>query len=729
MENIEFELAAKYVTNTQSNVYITGKAGTGKTTFLRHIKDTTFKKTAVTAPTGVAAMNAGGVTLHSLLQIPFQQFLPAVHLSPASGILDKNTLISNLKIYRDKQEIIRSLDLLIIDEVSMIRADVLDAADTILRHIRKQPSLPFGGLQMLFIGDLYQLPPVVNDHERELMSEYYASPYFFEAHVMKDLDIVGLELQKVYRQKDLKLVNLLNRIRTNECTEDDLELLNDKYNPDFIPNSNDSYIYLSSHNARADEINRTRLAALKGAEYQFEAIIDGEFYESATPAEKILTLKIGAQIMFIKNDKGEDRKYYNGKIGVIEKIADGNIIVGFTNGDETITLSRETWENIRYKYNPGNDGIEQEVLGKFSQYPIRLAWAITIHKSQGLTFDKAIIDAGQSFASGQVYVALSRLTNFDGLVLKSKITSRAIVSDPSIQKSDYLLGKVAQLQKELPNKEKIYACSVILKAFDWENQMLKLKELFPYYETAGIPDLTKAINWAKKLVSGVEEQFRICKKFKFQLEGMFNVEAEIDFVGVNERVSKASSYFETFFKNVFLEFDIHIKEYRPKPKTKKYIGVIINHKKMIQVLEKNIKSSAILAESLSKGGADFDAIKMTNVPEETILKDETKKPEKGETKKISLELFKEGKSISEIASIRSMVSGTIEGHLASFIPTGEIKITELMTETTLSQIVKVIQELGPVPSGEYKAKLGDSVSYAQIKAVQEYLKLNNGNGV
>ncbi|HEX4849252.1 MAG TPA: helicase, partial [Puia sp.] len=403
-------------------------------TFLKKIREDAFKNIAVVAPTGVAAINAGGVTMHSFFQLPFRPFIPvrtnAWEQQPDA--VDEYALIKNIRFGHEKRELLRELDLLVIDEVSMLRADMLDAIDRILRYFRFQPNLPFGGLQVLYIGDLFQLPPVVVRNEWDILREHYKSPFFFDAHVIQQAPPVYLELKKIYRQSDADFIHILNNIRNNQVSYEDLETLHQHYSPSFKPTQEENYITLTTHNSRADLINKQELDKLPGPIFVFEGKIEREFEEKALPAEKILGLKPGAQIMFIKNDKGEDRRYFNGKIGKITRIKGDEIFIGFEEEKEELLLEKETWKNIRYYFNKEKGKIEEETLGEFTQYPIRLAWAITIHKSQGLTFEKAIIDAGASFAPGQVYVALSRLTSMNGLVLYSRIRPDCIQTDPRI---------------------------------------------------------------------------------------------------------------------------------------------------------------------------------------------------------------------------------------------------------------------------------------------------------
>ncbi|MBK6329540.1 MAG: AAA family ATPase [Bacteroidetes bacterium] len=427
--NHYFKLAFDYVMNTSCPIYLTGKAGTGKTTFLKYVKQHCTKNMIVVAPTGVAAINAGGVTMHSFFQLPFG---PYVADAPRGfglneNMVDKNALLGKLKLGGNKRTLIQELELLVIDEVSMLRSDMLDAIDTILRMVRKR-NKPFGGVQVLFIGDLYQLPPVVKDTEATIFKTYYQSPFFFHAKVFEQTQPIFIELKKIYRQNEQQFIDILNNLRNNDLSEQDFDILNSRYNPTFTPKDH-KYITLTSHNHKADAINHQELEKLKSTVYEYHGEIKGEFNDKQLPTDLLLKLKEGAQVMFIKNDSSGLGRYYNGKIAIIDKIDKNEIIVRFPDSNDIMTIEKETWENITYRHDDEKNNIEEKVLGTYTQFPLRLAWAITIHKSQGLTFTHAIIDAGSSFAPGQVYVALSRCTSLEGIVLQSRILPNAIHSN------------------------------------------------------------------------------------------------------------------------------------------------------------------------------------------------------------------------------------------------------------------------------------------------------------
>lgn len=415
----EMRQAWDFIENTSISVFLTGKAGTGKTTFLRYVTAHTSKTCVVTAPTGVAAINAGGVTLHSFFQLPLAPFLPGT------------TVKSNYKFSKEKLRIIRALDLLVIDEISMVRSDLLDNVDSVLRRLRGSVK-PFGGVQLLLIGDLQQLAPVVTNRDEELLKGHYSTPFFFGSHALQQIPYVTIALQRVFRQQNPEYLQLLNNVRDNHLTSHDRERLNALWNPQFIPPDNEGYIRLTTHNHQADAYNLSRLSELSGQKVEFKAKIKGDFPESSFPTESTLTLKQGAQVMFIKNDNSAQRRFYNGKIGIVTSLDRKSVRVHCLADGEDIDVEPMIWENARYRVDEATNTVETHIEGTFSQLPLRLAWAITIHKSQGLTFNKIVIDAGKAFAPGQVYVALSRCRSLDGVVLHTPVSESKMMADHSV---------------------------------------------------------------------------------------------------------------------------------------------------------------------------------------------------------------------------------------------------------------------------------------------------------
>jgi hypothetical protein len=455
-KNEMFDLAYRFITETNENIFLTGKAGTGKTTFLKYLQANCTKNIITAAPTGVAAINAGGVTLHSLFQLPFHPFLPTAN--------HRQELLGKLKYNKQRQDLLRKMELLVIDEISMVRADTMDAIDSILRSLRRNHNAPFGGVQILCIGDLHQLPPVAQQQEWAMLQEYYESPFFFDSLAVKEQMPLLLELNTIYRQKEDFFVNLLNKVRNNSMGTDDFEDLHTRYLPGFIPEREDNYITLTSHNKQADQINEVELEKLHNQKFIFSAEVEGDFSESAFPAEKELVLKEGAQVMFLKNDT-TGKQYFNGKIGVVQVLEEDKIVVN-CNGKE-IEVYKDTWENNRYVLNKEDGKLEQQLLGTFTQYPLRLAWAITIHKSQGLTFEKLMIDAASAFSSGQVYVALSRCTSLEGIVLLSKIPSSSIFSNSNVVKAHQSLSHKGSLAERFAGARELFTQDLIEEIFSF----------------------------------------------------------------------------------------------------------------------------------------------------------------------------------------------------------------------------------------------------------------------
>lgn len=576
LENKAFQRAVSFVNQTNQLVFLTGKAGTGKTTFLKYIRYQSHKKMVVAAPTGVAAMNAGGTTLHSLFWLPFGLYMADHTLEEdlnEGNVYNRRRLFSKVKLTKRKRNLLREIELLVIDEVSMLRADTLDAIDTILKSVRRD-ARPFGGLQILFIGDLFQLPPVIKENEWRLMSAHYNSPFFFDAHVLRENPPVFLELDKIYRQKDETFINILNAIRENTCTSDQLAQLNSYYNPAFEVPEHESYITITSHNYRADAINERALNALPGDTIKINAKIKGDFGTSLYPVDTELRLKKGAQVMFVRNDSGEDRRFYNGKIGYIQHI-DGSgdrLMVEFEDGTDAVEVKREIWENIQYEYDQQNDKVNEDVLGTFSQFPLRLAWAITIHKSQGLTFERAIIDAEASFAAGQVYVALSRMTDLQGLVLKSPVPAHSIRTDQVVLGfAQSLLGQ-DELSDLLELSQQRYLGHILMDSFRWDNLVDLSGKLLDGLEKRSIPEKEKAEQLLKAMDLAVGVQAEVSAKFRNQLYNLLHQQNGVDYSLLLERTSKAIDWFAPRIQGQLIEpLENHVTEWEKKKRTKSYI--------------------------------------------------------------------------------------------------------------------------------------------------------------
>jgi len=547
-----FKLASDFVHYSNTPLFITGKAGSGKTTFLKYIKAHTAKQAAVVAPTGVAAINAGGVTIHSFFQLPFASFIPQGGNRLDGNFLDKHHLLGRIKMNKERRDVLQQLELLIIDEISMVRCDVLDAIDAVLRHFRNRNKQPFGGVQVLLIGDMFQLPPVIKDDEWNVLSQFYQSPYFFSSKVIEEQFPVCIEFDKIYRQNELHFIELLNKVRDNAMDEKSFALLNGRMQPAFQQSNNDNGIILTTHNAKADAINAEQLAKLKTAPVTYKAVVEKDFYEKSFPAEEMLQLKVGAQVMFIKNDSEKSKRYFNGKIGVIEKLEDEIIFINCKDENSLIELRRETWENTRYTLNAATQKLEEEVVGSFTQFPLRLAWAITIHKSQGLTFDKAVIDAGAAFAPGQVYVALSRCTSLNGIILKSIVTKNGLRNDERIVAFAQQKKSLPLLQSDLIDGKKEYQRNILMALFDFSELNIQLGKLMKIIEEHSTSFNEETKQWLDALQEHINKIIETGSRFDAQLKYLLqnDILAEED-EQLQERVKAASNYFLPFLENIF----------------------------------------------------------------------------------------------------------------------------------------------------------------------------------
>lgn len=535
--NQELQLAKDFVHYTDCNIFLTGKAGTGKTTFLHSLQNNTPKRMVVAAPTGVAAINAGGVTLHSLFQISFGPFLPGSDIHGQ----DRHSLF---RFSKEKKRIIQNLDLLVIDEISMVRADLLDAVDSVLRRHRRS-SRPFGGVQLLMIGDLHQLPPVVKEDEWKLLRDQYESPYFFSSRALEQTRFITVELKQIYRQSDPRFIELLNRVRDNRLDDASVRLLNERYVQDFISSDDQGYISLTTHNRGAEAINQARLEDLPGKEYCFQAGISNDFPEHIFPVPANLILKKGAQVMFVRNDLSPEKKYFNGKIGTICKISPKEISVLCSEEDREIQVSRVVWENIRYELNSESKEIERNVIGEFEQYPLKLAWAITIHKSQGLTFEKAIVDAKAAFAHGQVYVALSRCKTLEGLILSTPISVRGLNSDESI-KDFFRKSEDNPPSDEMLSAAKIsYQQKLVRECFDFSKLQQDLGHLVNILLKNSQVVRVSGIENVRELEKSAGEIFMVSQIFQRELNKIFekNLLPETDNY-LLERMGKGSVWFQ-----------------------------------------------------------------------------------------------------------------------------------------------------------------------------------------
>ncbi|MEJ5102328.1 AAA family ATPase [Chryseobacterium sp. MYb328] len=643
------EELAGLLEHTNRSVFLTGKAGTGKTTFLNNFVKTTRKKHIIVAPTGIAAINAGGVTIHSLFAIPSRTFVPTTEPVDPNLAMNINELFPHFKYRKEKLDLFREIELIIIDEVSMLRADLLDMIDHSLRRVRRN-QLPFGGVQLLLIGDLYQLPPVVRDDSEKILSKFYETPFFFSAKALYNVRLITVELTTVYRQQDEEFLEILNAVRNADFHELDFEKLNSRYNPDFEP-ENETYIHLCSHNRIADHINQKKLSELEEESLFYKASVIGEFKETQYPMEETLELKVGSQIMFIRNDSSPEKNFYNGKLAEISYLDEDIIKVVLDESKKEIIVTTEVWEQKRYTLD-SEKNIKTEVLGSFEQYPIRLAWAVTIHKSQGLTFDRVIIDAGRSFASGQVYVALSRCRTLNGIVLKSEISQNAIFKDRRIEDFQDSTNANESLLQIIDHEKYDYTLYKVQMTVDagWlKEAVMNWREIT---FTVGIPDAEKANTLSDDFERESEYLFRISQKFKkvIRLKLTDFISGEIQWSELEEKCSGAINF---FYKNVAEKILLPLKKLYSETIGTKGLKTFNEETKMLlhdleEYIEK-LKTCYLLDVPLFDKEIEMDT-------STTIVK----KP----THMITFELFDEGMPPFEIAEKRNLTLATVYRHLA-----------------------------------------------------------------
>lgn len=765
-------LAAKFINHTGQNVFLTGKAGTGKTTFLRNIVQNTHKRCVVAAPTGIAAINAGGVTLHSLFQLPFGSFIPENVTQPQlhySKVNTPHSLIKEIKLNSQKRGLLREMELLIIDEVSMLRADLLDAIDVLLKSVRRNHHAPFGGVQVLFIGDLLQLPPVVKEAEWDILKSYYPSAFFFDAKVLRQYKPLYIELDKIYRQDDAVFIGLLNNLRTNKTTKADIEVLNSYFKPGFKPAIDENYITITTHNAKADRINRDFLQSLIGKSYFFKAKVEGEFNESAFPLEETCELKVGAQVMFVKNDPSGSQQFFNGKIGTIKSLSDTEIRVEFTDSSRLVTVEMYTWENVKYVLNETTNEIEEKVVGTFSHFPIKLAWAITVHKSQGLTFDKAIVDIGDVFAPGQAYVALSRLRSLNGLVLNSAVNYRGIDVDENVTLFSNNKNTTEELNQKVVVDQESYLSDLLNVAFNFADLYSKYDEHSHTYADEKTKSLKHLhAKWAQAMKQQVINIKMHADKFLIQLRSIMS-QPEKDYTMLEERVTAAKNYFTPIVNDISNKVCDKIVEVKTAKRVKLFITELLEleaatYTKSLQ-LEKAVlfldafknkleisrddlrklnnvearkeKIQSLLYIDYSHADAEGDlevAVKTKGRKKKIRKVDSGYNPEaeiadkevKIASREQSYTLFIGGMDIDQIAKERKLSVTTIESHLSTYVATGMLSIDRFVDPSKTELIIAAAKELNTYKLAEIKAVLSDDFSYAEIRfALAGYLSLND----
>ena len=793
-KNPELELALQFIDKTDRNLFITGKAGTGKTTFLHQIKKESLKRMVIVAPTGVAAINAKGVTIHSFFQMPFGPILP-------NQIA--NTSNEQRKFSKTKIDIIKSLDLIIIDEISMVRADLLDGIDQVMRRYKNRNKV-FGGAQVLMIGDLQQLAPVVRPNEWSLLQQHYNTVYFFSSKAYQEANVVSIELKHIYRQKNEDFITILNEIRNDNLSEKSTQILNKRFNPNFSPSKDEGYITLTTHNRRADLINDSELNKLNNKSTYYQAEISGKFNENAFPNSEKLELKIGAQVMFIKNDSSPEKRYFNGKIGIITDISRESVTVQCANEIDEIVTEKEVWDNINYSINEETKEIKEDLIGSFKQIPLRLAWAITIHKSQGLTFERAVIDAEASFAHGQTYVALSRCTSLEGLVLKTPITSSAIINDQTVSLFNQEVEENTPNEEILIASEKEFQLNLISELLDYQSflyPITRLIDIFYKNQTSIKGEVIEHLHTIKD--EGIVALMKVSAGFKHQLVNL-SEDAVLpeNSSTVQVRFSKAIAYFLTQTRNniqkpldaiaiatdnkaVKKDFSKQYDSLQEKLKEKLFslekMSDGFNVQNFLQIRAKAVlqKSEPTKKKTIASKRDPILTIKLRElrdeisknhqIPHFQIFTQETlyalcdalprnekellkipgmgkirvtkygseilevieqyclenridqfnqqKKEYKKPTKQVTFELFRSGLSIKEIAKERSLTTGTIESHLASYIPSGDVDVLELIPVKKYKELLKAIEETDFKNLTELKEKVSKKFTFMELRMV------------
>ncbi len=709
------QLAAKFVNNTGAPIFLTGKAGTGKTTFLRDLGRLTHKRFVIVAPTGIAALNAKGVTIHSQFLLPFGSFLPTReaegNFSENHGFYTQQTLARRHPLNQFRRNVLKAIDLLVIDEVSMLRADILDAIDYRLRYVKRNYKVPFGGVQVLLIGDLYQLPPIVKDQEWTVLSQFYKSMHFFEAKALQNSGMIYLELDKIFRQQDDIFIRILNNLRDNRATPEDVRILNQHFKTSDQILDLPPCITLTTHNYKADELNLRELRQLNSPSFFYDADVERDFPENLFPLPQSIELKVGARVMFIKNDTSGLSSYFNGKLATVISLEADQIVVEMDDSHDEFILKKELWENKKYRINPETKELEEEVIGTFAQYPIKLAWAVTVHKSQGLTFDRAIIDVGQAFAPGQVYVALSRLRSLDGLVLRTRVQPDVIYSDPKVV--DFTLGTGLQqsLTELLSAHQSQYLSQLIQDTFEFISLTNSLTQFDKEQESSlefEDESLRKDLSVIYEALISEGENTR---KFRTQLMILLQQGEQEKLL---HRVEKGTTYYLNFLTGILEKIILHevkvedfsrIKSYQngleelELEMIRKYLGIAKSGRLIQSILKGEItgRMPDIEQQVASLRKSIVDSVRK-NLPEK--VKSSTKtgrkkakektpkvpKAKKEDSKARSIELFLAGKTPQEIAEERGFVLGTIMGHLASGVKSGVLKLEQLVAEHDIRAI-------------------------------------------
>ncbi len=707
------ENVLQFISRTSSPIFLTGKAGTGKTTLLREIIRTTYKNAVVVAPTGIAALNAGGVTIHSMFGLPLASFVPDSGFLPQlpnCNFENTQTLKRHFRLSQQKRAVVRAMELLIIDEVSMLRPDLLDALELMLRHVRRTRQ-PFGGVQVLFIGDLFQLPPVIKNEEWSHLSRYYSGKYFFNAQVLEANPPVYIELSKIFRQDDQDFIDILNELRHNTLSNSSLSILNSHVRPGYDPSRHDGRIILTTHNNKADAINERSLDALPGPMHVFRAEVHGDFPERMFPIEQDLRLREGSRVMFIKNDLANEKRFFNGKTGTVEYVDTEDITVRFDDGT-TIDVPRYEWQNIRYNLNETRE-ITEEVLGTFVQYPLRLAWAITVHKSQGLTFDKAALDVSQVFMPGQAYVALSRLRSLGGLILMAPMRLHGIGNDESVaafsERSSQPVHDRLNLESARFFEQQVSA------GFDFDEVIQTWEEALAKPSKAETKKILKSHSDVLYQLAATG------RNFQSRVRGHFN---PVDTRAIVERTKAATEYFVPRLTELLAIVRHERDALRQMPKTKQ---IAANLDALDEALN-TLMLSMLRSERVSQVFADGEIPSKQNLGAAAIAaiyservgeirpKRAAKEPKhKKNTYLQTLELWQDGQSIPEIAALRKLSEKTVYGHMAQLVQIKAVNPAELIPAHKLEKLREMFSADQDYTLTQMKNAAGESFSYEDLK--------------
>lgn len=740
------EYVTRYINQTHRSVFLTGKAGTGKTTLLKEILAHTHKNAVVVAPTGIAALNAGGVTIHSMFQLPFGAFIPDINDSPLFDnqlrVENRTSLFRHFRMNGTRQSVIRSMELLVIDEVSMLRADLLDAVDFMLQRIRRNHQ-PFGGVQVLFIGDLLQLPPIVKPEEWHILKRYYSSPFFFDAQVIRNNPPVHVELEKVHRQQNEDFIRILNNLRHNRILPEDTDTLNRHHRPDFDIRNAEGYITLTTHNADADRRNAEALNDLEGEETVFSPEVVDDFPERIYPMEGDLRLKVGAQVMFIKNDLSPEKRYYNGKIGHVKSLEEGQVVVEFREEKRTLQVEKYEWKNIRYTVSAMTKDIEEEVLGTYTQFPLKLAWAITIHKSQGLTFDKAVLDVSRAFAPGQAYVALSRLRSLEGLVLLKPFPASVIPSDTHVREYSKTRTPEEALQHELSTETVRYLSDRLRSCFDLEVMCQEWRNHKFSYD-AELPNSPKHKfqPWAEEQFKKIRALEEPSRKFGRLLQKILHAE-ETDTAYLEERCRTAFTYFSEVLFAVHYELLIKLEEVvrlkRMKAlfdelvvlddvtteavlrlfRSRKWLEAVVSGTEISREFLEPEEAKRYKRNLLNRVKEEFRSAQFIPDEEETGYYTAKSRKQKAAAKKSTtdetFEAWKEHGSVEAVAKARKLTETTVYGHLLKLVILGKVSAEDVLGEERNGEMCAVLLDHPEKTNTEIREITGYKYSFEELR--------------